>query len=239
MALATLSAGVDVLLDMSEPVNVVNHLCNCVATGRLDAAIVENAFERVRSLKASVFANAAPCDAERGAIRQHSARLAERVARGAIEIVSAGRPALPLNRERPLAVILLKPFETPFEPPEQPLAAALRERFQNVSYIQLGSKSDAAAYTSAAEIVCEASQLVVAFIVRPAAWHAFGLRPEQREFVDATLSQRDDVVLASLGVPYALQDFPEAAVQICTYSDVPASQAALAEFLLLRRCVHL
>jgi hypothetical protein len=39
------------------------------------------------------------------------------------------------------------------------------------------------------------------------------------------------VVLASLGVPYVLDEYPEAAVRICTYSDVPASQRALAEYL--------
>ena len=41
-------------------------------------------------------------------------------------------------------------------------------------------------------------------------------------------------MLASLGVPYALEDYPDAAVRICTYSDVPVSQQALAEFLLAR-----
>ena len=75
------------------------------------------------------------------------------------------------------------------------------------------------------------SRLVVAMIVRPAAWHAFGLQPEQAAFVRELVGERDDVVLVSLGVPYALDDYPEAAVRICTYSDVPVSQQALVEFL--------
>ena len=75
-------------------------------------------------------------------------------------------------------------------------------------------------------------QLVIAIIVRPAAWHAFGLKPEQKRFVEQVTQSRDDVVLASMGVPYVLEDFPSAAVRICTYSDVPVSQQALAEFLL-------
>ena len=50
------------------------------------------------------------------------------------------------------------------------------------------------------------------------------------EFVQQLIRERSDVVLASLGVPYALQDYPDAAVRICTYSDVPVSQQALAEF---------
>ena len=85
---------------------------------------------------------------------------------------------------------------------------------------------------AAGNLARDAQQLVVAMIVRPAAWHAFGLRPEQKDFVHRLVRERGNVVLASLGVPYALQDFPEAAVRICTYSDVPVSQQALAEFLL-------
>jgi hypothetical protein len=47
-------------------------------------------------------------------------------------------------------------------------------------------------------------------------------------------AERKGVVLASLGAPYPLDDFPDAAVRICTYSDVPASQQALVEFLATR-----
>ena len=101
-----------------------------------------------------------------------------------------------------------------------------------MKYVQLGPNADAAAYEAARELAASAKQLLVAMIVRPAAWHAFGLRPEQSEFVRQLTRERDDVVLASLGVPYALEDYPEAAVRICTYSDVPVSQQALAEFLL-------
>ena len=68
-------------------------------------------------------------------------------------------------------------------------------------------------------------------VVRPAAWDAFGLLPWQRELLEHILSERPDVALASLGVPYVLNDFPGAAVRICTYSDVPISQDALASFL--------
>ena len=138
--------------------------------------------------------------------------------------------ALPFNPDRPLVAILLKPFETPIDPPEQPLAAALRKRFHDVKYLQLGPHADAAAMDAAYDLARAADQLLVAMIVRPAAWHAFGLRPEQSAFVRRLTAERD-VVLVSLGVPYALDDYPDAAVRICTYSDVPVSQQALADFL--------
>ena len=232
MSLAVLSAGVDLLLDLREPMRVVDYLCDCVATGKLGSARVEEALARVWALKRKVFHAASHvAHAQIRAPATSISSLAEQVARQAIEIQRGG-PALPFDAEKPLVAILLKPFETPIDPPEQPLAAVLRERFRDVQYMQLGPKSDATAYESAGKLASGAQQLLVAMIVRPAAWHAFGLRSEQREFVERLTHERRDVVLASLGVPYALHDYPTAAARICTYSDVPVSQQALTEFLL-------
>jgi beta-glucosidase-like glycosyl hydrolase len=232
MALAVLNAGVDLLLDLAEPEQVLDHLCHCVDSGALTAARVDEAWRRLLSLKQAVFVKAKRTKASRPFNQAESASLAKRVAEGAIELIRVRPPALPLDANKSLAAILLKPFETAIEPPEQPLAKELRERFRDVRYVQLGPKSDAAAYESAAELANDADQLLLAIIVRPAAWHAFGLRPQQKEFVHRLLREHHDATLASLGIRGALQDFPEAATCICTYSDVPVSQRALAEFLL-------
>jgi hypothetical protein len=155
------------------------------------------------------------------------------VAAGAIQIVSdGGRSALPFDPDVPTTAILLKPFETPIEPPEQPLGAELRARFRDANYAQLGPTANAAAFDSARKLARGAKQLVVAMIVRPAAWYAFGLKPEQAAFVWEVIGEREDVVLVCLGVPSALEEYAHAAVRICTYSDVPVSQQALVEFLL-------
>jgi hypothetical protein len=232
MALAVLNAGVDVLLDINEPEGVVKYLCHCVDRGLLSDRRVDEAFERVWQLKTKCFgpvSNAAP---ELSAEETKSpSALAATVARGAIEVVGDSTGLLPYRQDVPLVAVLLKPFQTPIEPPEQPLAAALRRQFSDVRYIQLGPRSEVADFEAAEYLSHAAEQLLVAIIVRPAAWYAFGLLAEQRAFVE-WITQERKVVLASLGVPYALHDFPDAAERICTYSDVPASQYALAEFLL-------
>ena len=230
MALATLAAGVDLLLDLHEPGKVVDYLCRCVEQGSLDPRRVDEAFKRVWNLKQRTLAAAELC-AGTGLNEENTSELPNRVARRAIHVMDSAAPTLPFDANLPLVAVLLKPFETAIEPPEQPLAAALRDRFRDVAYHQLGPRSDAAAYEAAYQCAPGATQLLVAMIVRPAAWHAFGLRPEQCEFARRIIGERP-AVLASLGVPYALNDFPEAAVRICTYSDVPVSQQALVEFLI-------
>jgi beta-glucosidase-like glycosyl hydrolase len=234
MALAVLNAGVDLLLDVNDPGRIVDFLCESVDCGKLSQQRVDDAFTRMWELKRRALFDL------NNALLRHAVpssidpmALAQRVAQGAIEIIgNAGRTdVLPLNPDVPLVVVLLKPFQTPIDPLEQPLAAALRQQFPAVKYLQLGPKADVADYQAAVYVARDAQQLLVAMIIRPAAWYAFGLLPEQKEFVEWITKERA-VVLASLGVPYALRDFPDAAMRICTYSDVPVSQHALADFLL-------
>lgn len=225
LALAALSAGNDLLLDVAEPAQVVDYLCQCIADGRLDERRVDEAWFRVRRLKKWMAPHQLSWE-------EYGRAAAAQVAQGAIQLMGeANGRALSLTADKPLVAVLIKPFETALEPSEQPLGAALRERFTDVRYIQLGPKATASDYQSALNLARAGAQVVVAIIVRPAAWHEFGLRPEQSQFVRQVTGERDDVVLVSLGVPYALTDFPKAAVWICAYSDVPVSQQALAAFL--------
>jgi beta-glucosidase-like glycosyl hydrolase len=233
MALAALSAGVDLLLDLHQPARVIEYLRNCIEHGTLSRQRIDEAFERVWALKQRVFeVPTVGADTGGAASTQEHANLAAEVARGAIEAFGSS-PALPLDPTLPVVAILLKPFETAVEPPEQPLAAALRARFRELRYVQLGPRADNASIEAAYRLARGAEQLLVALIVRPAAWHAFGLLPQQGELV-RRLTQEREAVVVSLGVPYILHDYPDAAVRVCTFSDVPASQEALVEFLLAR-----
>jgi beta-glucosidase-like glycosyl hydrolase len=238
LALAALNAGVDVLLDFENPVAVIEHLLQALENRSLAEERVDEALARVLALKKKTFGRpkvSLPMPKNMPATASLSevfARAAEEAATRAVTVIDSSRSALPLDPEAATVVILLKPFESAIEPPEQPLGAAVRDRFRNVKYIQLGPRADEAVYRAASQATSDAKQIVVAMVMRPAAWHAYGLRPEQVEFVRQLTSQRDDIVLASLGAPYELDDYPDAAVRICTYSDVPVSQEAFAEFLL-------
>jgi beta-N-acetylhexosaminidase len=239
MVRAAIAAGVDLLLDVKDPVAAIDYLSESIESGTLSRALVDEAFERVWTLKQRVIAESA----ERNSFAtkhlgrasdDSAAALAERVALGAIEVTGANLTGTPLlDANIPLAAILLKPFELPSDPPEQPLADALRKQFTDVQYMQFGPRAEAAQFATAEQLVRDRPQVLVAMIVKPAAWHAFGLLPTQRAFVER-LTREVDVVLASLGVPYALEDYPNAKFRICTYSDVPVSQRALADFLVRR-----
>jgi beta-glucosidase-like glycosyl hydrolase len=237
MALAALDAGVDLLLDVNDPLGVVDYLFSCVTNRTLAEERVHEAYDRVYRLKSKAFGadtvailpqHPLPAGTTKEQVAEDHPKTA---ARAAIDVSGNCADVLPLDRDRPLVAILLKPFATAIDPPQQPLAAALRCRFRDLQYFELGPQTNDREYATARAAALAAPQLVVAMIVRPAAWHAFGLLAPQAEFVRHLTSERKALV-ASLGVPQALDDYPAAAVKICTFSDVPVSQEALADVLL-------
>ena len=235
MALAVLNAGVDLLLDLEEPLKVVDYLCECVKAGRLKV-------ERSTRLSVVYGSLKSGCLPRRKVNLQRirNVRRIERIAghasrtraRSPLSVKRIERPPCPSEPDVPVVAILLKPFETAIEPPEQPLGPVLRERFRRSALFSAGTEGERGCLRNGSRGGASARQLLVAIIVRPAAWHAFGLREQQVAFVRELVGGRDDAVLACLGVPSALEPFSAAAVRICTYSDVPVSQRALVEFLL-------
>ena len=124
----------------------------------------------------------------------------------------------------------LRPHQSHLDPAELPLGQFLRERFPQCEYCELGAEATAADYASALRSILAAEQAVIAMVVKPAAWHHFGLLKEQERFMDDVTRQRKCVV-ASLGSPIALEDYPDATERLCAYSDVFVSQAALVDYL--------
>jgi beta-N-acetylhexosaminidase len=227
-----LLAGVDLQLDIADPSHVLDALEQAVSGERLPLARVDEAFRRVRSLKEAMFGknSAAPDVDSLSVVLEESERLAQGVARQSIRIVSSKQSLVPLSNLQRLFVAVLRPHQSHLDPDELPLGDFLRQNFSQCEYHELGPQATEDVYRLATEQALAAEQVVIAMVVKPAAWHRFGLLAEQDHFVRSLTSQRD-CILASLGSPVALEDYRDASQCVCVYSDVFASQAAFADFL--------
>ena len=232
LALAALNAGVDILLDVAEPLPTLAALEQAVANGRLAEARVDEALVRVRRLKELAFGPGS----QRGAVaadnRQQTEALALDVARRAAVVAKNDAGLLPLSADRALLAILVNPFPLPSNAEPPPLGNLLRQRFPRLEYHELGADPSPAQLEQIAQAAVAAEQVLAAFIVKPAAWHRFGLPPALADWLQQ-LARRRPVVAACLGAPQGLEPLAIAAAQICTFSDVPASQQALVEALLI------
>jgi len=228
-AVALVRAGVDILLDMPDPEAAVAGLVRAVAEGRLSEACLDEAMGRVWALKERMAARFGPevfthpPVAEVGVPAHRNQAL--HVARRGLRVMSAGRE-MPV----PDLVILIHPHRSHLDPPEAPMGAMVCENLPGAAYAEIGPDTNAAAMADLAKQAMAARHVVLALVVKPAAWHAFGLLPAQDAFV-ADLVARRPVTLASLGSPHILARYPDAPVHLCMYSDVAPSQRALVEWL--------
>lgn len=229
MCLAALNAGVDLLLDVADPKSVVEAFVKAIGEGRLTTERVDEAFERVWRLKERAASRSLinlPTPESLAAGEAASLQIAG----AATRVFSASPGALPLDRTKSVTCLMLKPHHRPTDPLEQPLAAALREQFAAVRYFETGPEIDSSLAIDLLAGCPEGSPIVVAMIVKPAAWHAFGLSEVQDRLIRELMAARP-VILICLGVENALDDYPDAAARLVTHSDVPTSQRALARAL--------
>ena len=242
LAVEALNAGVDILLDVGDPLATLDTMNVALAKGLLSEKRVDEAFARLWRLKESAFTDLGQLTAHAPTDNGQKAELDDRLAtnlaldcaKRAIRIVSNNDSILPLDKNKSLLTVLLKPFEASLDSPEQPLAEALRERFPQQKYFELEPHCEQAILDKISNQATQADQLLVAMIVKPAAWHQFGLEEKHAKLLHRLLKHHC-CVLASLGTLEALKPFDNAAcAQLCTYSDVPVSQLALAEKLVAR-----
>ncbi len=233
LAVKTLAAGVDILLDVADPLAAVDVLEAAVATGRLSEERVNDAFARVRHLKSiTLIDQSFSHDVEDN--RRHTEALALDVARRATVVLKNNGSLLPLDPRRSLGAIFVNPYRHPAGAEHPPLAELLQANFSRLTFLEVGADPSPAQLAQAAEAVRASEQLLLAFIVKPAAWHRFGLPRAAIDWLQQ-LAARCSSVAACLGAPQGLESVPAAAAQIYTRSDVPASQQALVEILLARQ----
>lgn len=237
-----LLAGVDILLDVADPEATADYLVTAVRSGALDEARIDEACDRVLALKQrmtdrfgkGIFLDplvAFPlsiigCDKHRACARS-IAQAAVCTITGSIRDVRLSRETI---RQRGLLVALVRPHTTYNDPTAASLETFIRREFKFVKFVEVTPESKEVDLEKIVEKAPEYGGVVIAVVVKPAAWHRFGLLPAQSRFVEDVIDACP-VVLAALGSPIVLEDFPKAALGICTFSDVADSQQALVERL--------
>ncbi|MEL6616947.1 MAG: glycoside hydrolase family 3 N-terminal domain-containing protein, partial [Bacteroidota bacterium] len=234
VAARLLAAGVDLFVDPVDPRAVVDGIVSAIEAGTLDERLLDDALARVEALRQRLISlNHADVfrQAPQPAVRTPEAlALATRVAHGALR----GDGALPeLSDGTGALVVLVKPAPRPHEPPTVPFGQTIERLLPQARYVELEPfhEDEDEPFEQILGWAREARQLVIATVVRPAAWHAFGLAARERRFVQTLLTMDKPTTLAVLGGPRGLAGMEGYDAAIVTGSDVPASQIALAEVL--------
>ncbi len=162
-------------------------------------------------------------------------RAAQKIASQAVVVTKPAGRVPPISFERlrddGLLFIFVRPHVTYSDPTAGSLAEPVLAAFENVEFREVNPDTKPSELADLIDSAPKYGAIVIAASIKPAAWHRFGLLPEQQRFVHEML-KRGPVILAALGSPRLLDDFPEASIGICTFSDVAVSQQALLDTLL-------
>ena len=242
MAATLLRAGIDILLDIKDVPKTVDYLVDMVEKGTLDPKVIDTAFARVWSLKTRFASRFGPgafvdpslaqpysiigCDAHRA--------FAAKVAEKSIQ-VAVGDPEQLILYQAGLgqfgtACVLVRPHTTYNDPTAAPLEKAFLNAFTDGAFFQVLPDTRDDELEDLIEQLGGFANVIIAVVVKPAAWHKFGLLPAQSAFVQA-VSERFKIFMIALGSPIVLADFEKINVGICAYSDVEPTMLALVKYL--------
>lgn len=242
MAAALIEAGLDILLDIKDVPATVDYLVAAVESGRLSEPLVDAALHRVWGLKvrfAARFGKGAFVDPslavpyEEIGCQDHR-ELADAIASKAVQVTtktekSLRLPAPRLGQKGPVC-FLVRPHTTYNDPTQAPLETAFMAAFPDGDFVEINPDAEDSDLQALIQDAGKHRVVIVAAIVKPAAWHRFGLLPFQKAFIQQLMDDHP-VWLAALGSSHVLDDFPDAAAGICVFSDVEPSMKALVRFL--------
>ena len=235
-AVELVEAGVDLFVDAVDPEAIVAGLAAAVERGRLDEALLDAALARADRLRERFRARfgadafrTPPLPPETVGADEHR-QLAARVAREAIQI--ARGPLPDLGDGAGTLVVLVKRAPLPNEPETMPMGGAVRRLLPGAVYRELEPthEDQDEVFDEIRLLAQDAERVVVATVVRPAAWHAFGLEARERRFAQRLMETRP-TTLAVLGDARGLRGFDACEAALVAHSDVAASQVAVVERL--------
>lgn len=230
-AVQMLNAGVDMLLDLQNPEKAIEHVAKLVFDGGLSEERLDQSIQRVDQLRrklrsrfgSGVFTSLPDVFGPQivGSGEHHKA--ASLIAMRSLAI--DGDP--PPVDESTLVVFIGREGKSEFVEELENEFPSLKSQFLNPDDVQ---EQHLSAVRSKA---ANSTNIIVAVVVKPAAWRSFGIPDELTGLVKWLCGQKPTTV-TSLGSPLTLDTFEGARARACTYSDVPVSQLALADRLLNR-----
>lgn len=165
-----------------------------------------------------------------------SHKMADQIAAKAITVVKNDGGLLPLDPAIGLLYVI-DIYDYPYQHSLSTVSKLLREQGVNCENFAVDDSDEAAVYDALlSKIPPRAPVLANVFCARAMNKNRIFLGARQTAFLQA-LTGKCKVVLNSLGTPYLLRDFPQAAATVCTYSGNERMQRAVAQSLFGRQAI--
>ena len=233
-----LNAGVDILLDPPEPAALVEAIVKGIESGSIRESRIDQAIVRIATMKKRLTERFSPqfftspfSTSPKSIVgcSDHKAA-AHKMALQAINTTTSVNHSNGLLSQTSAIALHVRPYKTPVDPPEQPLATLFREHFPDIAYFEINDTSSEKQLRNISEAALQVEQILLFVVAKPAAWRSFGL-PNHIENYLAQLIQQNNIFLIALGDPGISDLLPKSNQFACTYSDTIPSQFAIINWL--------
>jgi len=234
-----LEAGIDILLDVSDVDAVVDHLTDAVHNGSLDERIIDASCRRVQDLKdrfTTRFGEGAFLDPGLAMKptelrKDENRKLADDISYETVRIISGHPSDSELSRVdadtgKGVLGITILANENHADPTGSSLGEAGSSLWRSAVWKTISPETSA---TERAEIISLADRMpcvIVAPVVKPAAWHQYGLTDDLK-IIASNLLGRSNCVLVCMGPETIADELPPASLTLCAWSDVLPSFRAV------------
>ncbi|HTS47897.1 MAG TPA: glycoside hydrolase family 3 N-terminal domain-containing protein [Bryobacteraceae bacterium] len=229
-----IQAGADVLLMPRRAEDAINGVVNAVIKGRITRQRIDESVARVLAAKARLGLNRKRvvnletiADVVGG---PESEERAQQVADRALTLVKDDKDSLPIRH--PESACLFALSENRRSQQGQKLIEEVKKRASNLTVYWLDPNMSKADLDQVAAKTENCSQIIVAAYVTVSAYRGnVALAGNYLDFVNTLIAGKAPVTLISLGNPYLVRSFPNAAAYLTSYSPTPTSEEAVAKAL--------
>ena len=234
-----LEAGIDILLDVGDVDRVVDYLADAVHDGSLDERIIDASFRRVWDLKVGfmerfgdgVFLDPGLAMKPTELRNDDNRKLADEICYESVRILSGHPSDSELSRVnadtgKGLLGITILANENHADPTGSTLEEAGSSLWRGAVWKTITPETSAAERAAIISLADRMPCVVVAPVVKPAAWHQYGLTDDLK-VIASNLLGRSNCVLVCMGPSSITDELPSASLTLCAWSDVLPSFRAV------------
>ena len=156
-----------------------------------------------------------------------------RIASEAITLVKDSKGLLPINASPKDTLYIIDIYDQEYKHSRSTVASKIISERIPVRAIQVDESDKKPILDVIVKSIPKNSQILINAFVSPKEWKDRIFFPDNETyFVRELIKKSDRIILASLGTPYLLQDFPKVSTYLCAYNSSYLMQNALANALL-------
>ena len=156
-----------------------------------------------------------------------------RIASEAITLVKDSKGLLPINASPKDTLYIIDIYDQEYKHSRSTVASKIISERIPVRAIQVDESDKKPILDVIVKSIPKNSQILINAFVSPKEWKDRIFFPDNETyFVRELIKKSDRIILASLGTPYLLQDFPKVSTYLCAYNGSYLMQNALASALL-------